>query len=201
MPHARDGTEPMIAHGPVYPPRRRSATTCPCSCRWFGDARTTRTLSSRRADVARVRGGLVRAGRREPGPRRLPLRDLPRRGRPADRHDRAVRPGPPQRQRGPRDLDRRPGRHGPGLRLATRCARSSASAFGQLRLERIWLDVYAFNPRARRVYERLGFVHEGDVAPRALPRSGSTSTSTGWRSSPTSGGRERAEPRRPGRAG
>ena len=34
-------------------------------------------------------------------------------------------------------------------------------AFDMLRLERIWLDVYAFNPRARVVYERLGFVHEG----------------------------------------
>jgi RimJ/RimL family protein N-acetyltransferase len=35
--------------------------------------------------------------------------------------------------------------------------------FGQLRLERIWLDVYDFNERARRVYERLGFVHEGTL--------------------------------------
>ncbi len=32
--------------------------------------------------------------------------------------------------------------------------------FGELRLERIWLDVYADNGRARHVYERLGFVHE-----------------------------------------
>lgn len=32
--------------------------------------------------------------------------------------------------------------------------------FGELRLERIWLDVYADNARARRVYERLGFIHE-----------------------------------------
>ncbi len=33
--------------------------------------------------------------------------------------------------------------------------------FGELRLERIWLDVYAYNERARRVYERVGFVREG----------------------------------------
>ena len=33
--------------------------------------------------------------------------------------------------------------------------------FGYLRLERIWLDVYDFNPDARRLYERVGFVHEG----------------------------------------
>ena len=32
--------------------------------------------------------------------------------------------------------------------------------FGELRLVRLWLDVYDFNERARHVYERLGFVHE-----------------------------------------
>jgi RimJ/RimL family protein N-acetyltransferase len=34
-------------------------------------------------------------------------------------------------------------------------------AFETLGLHRIELEVYAFNPRARRVYERAGFVHEG----------------------------------------
>jgi diamine N-acetyltransferase len=33
-------------------------------------------------------------------------------------------------------------------------------AFEQLRLERVWLDVYAANADARRLYERLGFVLE-----------------------------------------
>ncbi len=33
--------------------------------------------------------------------------------------------------------------------------------FGQLRLERMWLDVYDFNARARRSYEKCGFVLEG----------------------------------------
>jgi len=32
--------------------------------------------------------------------------------------------------------------------------------FGELRLVRMWLDVYDFNEHARHVYERLGFVHE-----------------------------------------
>lgn len=32
--------------------------------------------------------------------------------------------------------------------------------FTELRLERIWLDVYEDNARGRHVYERLGFVHE-----------------------------------------
>jgi RimJ/RimL family protein N-acetyltransferase len=43
--------------------------------------------------------------------------------------------------------------------------------FGELRLERVWLDVYDFNDRARHVYERLGFVHEATFR-RALFRSG-----------------------------
>jgi diamine N-acetyltransferase len=33
--------------------------------------------------------------------------------------------------------------------------------FGELRLERIWLDVYEHNPRGRRAYEKAGFVVEG----------------------------------------
>lgn len=36
-------------------------------------------------------------------------------------------------------------------------------AFGELRLERVELDVYAFNARARRSYEKAGFVHEGTL--------------------------------------
>ena len=43
--------------------------------------------------------------------------------------------------------------------------------FGELRLERIWLDVYADNARAIHVYERIGFVHEGTFR-RALFRHG-----------------------------
>ena len=34
-------------------------------------------------------------------------------------------------------------------------------AFDTLRIHRIALEVYAFNPRARHVYERAGFVYEG----------------------------------------
>ena len=33
--------------------------------------------------------------------------------------------------------------------------------FGQLRLERMWLEVYDFNDRGRRSYEKCGFVLEG----------------------------------------
>ena len=35
--------------------------------------------------------------------------------------------------------------------------------FGELRLERIGLQVYAGNERARRTYEKVGFVHEGTL--------------------------------------
>ncbi len=42
--------------------------------------------------------------------------------------------------------------------------------FGMVRLERIWLDVYDMNPGARRVYERVGFVHEGIAPAGGLPR-------------------------------
>jgi RimJ/RimL family protein N-acetyltransferase len=36
-----------------------------------------------------------------------------------------------------------------------------AYAFERLGLHRVGLEVFAFNPRARHVYEKVGFVHEG----------------------------------------
>ncbi|GAB2709735.1 GNAT family N-acetyltransferase [Kitasatospora kifunensis] len=38
-----------------------------------------------------------------------------------------------------------------------------AHGFEQLGLHRIALEVYAFNPRARRVYEKVGFIAEGTL--------------------------------------
>jgi [ribosomal protein S5]-alanine N-acetyltransferase len=35
--------------------------------------------------------------------------------------------------------------------------------FGSLRLERIWLEVWIENDRARRSYDKAGFVHEGTL--------------------------------------
>lgn len=43
--------------------------------------------------------------------------------------------------------------------------------FGELRLERIWLEVYDFNARARRSYEKSGFTLEGTLR-RAIYRRG-----------------------------
>lgn len=46
--------------------------------------------------------------------------------------------------------------------LGTEATRLSVGhAFGELGLHRVELEVYAFNPRARRVYEKVGFVLEG----------------------------------------
>lgn len=44
-------------------------------------------------------------------------------------------------------------------------------SFDELRLVRVWLDVYDMNKGAQRVYERVGFVHEG-VLRRAAYREG-----------------------------
>jgi RimJ/RimL family protein N-acetyltransferase len=44
-------------------------------------------------------------------------------------------------------------------------------AFGELRLERVYLYVMSFNPRARHVYEKVGFQLEGTLR-RALLRHG-----------------------------
>ncbi len=46
-----------------------------------------------------------------------------------------------------------------------------AFGFGELRLERIWLEVYDYNTRARRSYEKCGFVLEGTLR-RAIYRRG-----------------------------
>ncbi|MFI0417238.1 GNAT family N-acetyltransferase [Spongiactinospora sp. 9N601] len=49
-----------------------------------------------------------------------------------------------------------------GRGLGTEAARLIVGyGFERLGLHRIWLEVYAFNPRARRSYEKVGFVAEG----------------------------------------
>jgi RimJ/RimL family protein N-acetyltransferase len=35
--------------------------------------------------------------------------------------------------------------------------------FAEMRMERVWLNVWTENPRAQRAYEKAGFVHEGTV--------------------------------------
>ncbi|MGB3184449.1 MAG: GNAT family protein [Ornithinimicrobium sp.] len=54
------------------------------------------------------------------------------------------------------------GRVGRGRGLGTEATRLIIQyALGPMGLHRIGLEVYDFNPRARHVYEKVGFVHEG----------------------------------------
>ncbi|MER6094449.1 GNAT family protein [Streptomyces sp. NPDC001728] len=51
---------------------------------------------------------------------------------------------------------------GVGRGLGTEATRLIVGhAFEALGLHRVWLEVYAFNPRARRAYEKAGFTAEG----------------------------------------
>ncbi|XVX19914.1 GNAT family N-acetyltransferase [Actinomycetota bacterium] len=56
------------------------------------------------------------------------------------------------------------GPEGRGRGLGTEAVRLVVGyGFETLGLHRISLEVYAFNPRARRVYDKAGFVHEGTL--------------------------------------
>ena len=161
MPARRDGTEPMIVHGQVFL-RPAERDDLPLFVRWFDDARTSRTLSA----VA---------------PMSLAMeedwfeRTVANQGR--DGYHFVIcrlEDDRPIGTIGLFELDLRNGNAGLGISIGdpedtgrgygTDAMRALVGwAFDMLRLERIWLDVYAFNPRARVVYERLGFVHEGTL--------------------------------------
>ncbi|HEX5997109.1 MAG TPA: GNAT family protein [Jiangellales bacterium] len=54
------------------------------------------------------------------------------------------------------------GPQGRGRGLGTEATRLLVGyAFDELRMHRVGLEVFDFNPRARHVYEKVGFVHEG----------------------------------------
>jgi RimJ/RimL family protein N-acetyltransferase len=161
VPARRDGTEPMIVSGQVFL-RPAERDDLPLFVRWFDDARTSRTLSAvapmslameedwfERTVVSQGRDGYHFVICRLEDDR--PLGTI-----------------------GLFELDLRNGSAGLGISIGdpadtgrghgTDAMRALLGwAFDMLRLERIWLDVYAFNPRARLVYERLGFVHEGTL--------------------------------------
>ena len=76
-------------------------------------------------------------------------------------HDRPLPDRPPQRQRGHRASgigEKQLWGQGYGTDAMNALL---DFGFGQLRLERLWLEVYDFNTRARRSYEKSGFVLEG----------------------------------------
>ena len=91
-----------------------------------------------------------------------------------------------------------PGAHGRGLGTeATRLI--VGHGFEQLGLHRISLEVYAFNPRARRVYEKAGFVAEG-VLRNALHWEGERVDATVMSILAPEWFRHRGRPERAGRA-
>jgi len=164
-----DGTEPQIQSGDVYL-RAPERDDIPLFVAWMNDWRTSRTLALR-------------------APISLPMEEgwfdgmIANQGKDgylfvsclfAD--DRAVG------NAGLFDLDLVNGTAGLGIMVGraedrgrgfgTDALRALVGfGFDQLRLERIWLDVYATNAGARRIYERVGFVHEGTLR-RAVFREG-----------------------------
>ena len=168
-PEPRDGYEPMLAHGSVYL-RPAEREDLPLFVRWLGDARTTRTLAIRSPlSLALEEGWFERL--------------LEHHGR-DHWHFVICRPST-ARPVGAMDLheiDLVNGSAGLGIMIGDPADTNQgygsdalraliAFGFGELRLERIWLDVYDFNARARHVYERVGFVEEG-VLRHALYRDG-----------------------------
>jgi len=159
MPARHDGTEPLIAHGQVYL-RPAERDDIPLFVRWLNDARTSRTLSMvAPMSIAMEEGWYERivANQGQEGYHFVIclLSD--------DR---------PLGTIGLFELDLRNG--GAGLGISVGDPADTGKGYGSdalraivgwgfdmLRLERIWLDVYAFNPGARTLYERIGFTYEG----------------------------------------
>jgi diamine N-acetyltransferase len=164
-----NGTEPMIQHGSVYL-RAGERADILLFVAWFNDWRTTRTLAIRApmslASEERWFEGMVAdQGRTGYFFVACRLED-----------DRAIG------TIGLFDLDLANGGAGLGISIGAEADRGRGHGtdmlrailgfgFGQLRLERIWLEVYEMNPGARRVYERVGFVAEGTLR-RAVYREG-----------------------------
>src|SRR5512146_545669 len=161
MSARQDGTEPMIAHGAVYL-RAAERHDIPRFVAWFSDHRTSRTLALR-------------------APLSIPMEEAWFERMLADQgkggyHFVAclLEDDRPIGTIGLFDLDLVNGSAGLGLAIGDPGDRGRghgtdmleallAFGFGNLRLARIWLDVYDFNPGARHVYERVGFVHEGTL--------------------------------------
>ncbi|HEX5824315.1 MAG TPA: GNAT family protein [Candidatus Limnocylindrales bacterium] len=169
-PHRSDGSEPILAHGLIYF-RPAERDDLPLFVRWLSDARTTRTLA-------------VVSPLSQPLEERWFEQMLEHHGR--DRWHFVICRLADDRPVGVIDLheiDTTNGSAGLGILIGTPDDTGQgygsdalrailAFGFGELRLERIWLEVYAINEGARRVYERVGFVHEGTLR-RALFRGGS----------------------------
>jgi RimJ/RimL family protein N-acetyltransferase len=169
MPSRRDGTEPMIAHGAVYL-RAAERDDIPLFVKWFNDYGTSRTLSNR-------------------SPMSVPMEEQWFEHAVANQGKNGYHfvgclldDDRPIGTIGLFDLDLNNGNAGLGISIGAAADRGRGLgtdmlkallgfAFGSLRLERVWLDVYDFNPGARRVYQRVGFIDEG-VLRHAIFREG-----------------------------
>jgi RimJ/RimL family protein N-acetyltransferase len=161
MIERNEGSVPILAHGAVYL-RPAERADLPTFVRWFGDDRTSTTLSAR-APMSLA------------GEERWFEHMLEQQGsdswffviclRSDDRPVGTV---------GLFALDTTNGSAGLGVSVGDPADTGKghgsdaihallAFGFGRLRLERIWLDVYDHNVGARRLYERLGFVHEATM--------------------------------------
>lgn len=169
MGRRRDGSLPMITEGRVYF-RGAERDDIPGFLEWVNDWDTTRTLS-------------LRAPMSLPMEERWFERMLEAQGR--DQYffvacllenDRVIG------NTALLELDLFNGNAGLGITVGKAADRGKGHGgemlrailrfgFGQLRLERIWLDVYADNDGARRLYERIGFTYEGTLR-RAAFREG-----------------------------
>ena len=168
-PDPRDAWEPMLVHGSVHL-RPAEREDLPLFVRWLGDARTTRTLAIRSPlSLALEEGWFERLLERQGGNHWHFVICRAVDGRPVGAMDL-------------HEIDYVNGSAGLGIMIGDPADTNQgygsdalraliAFGFGELRLERIWLDVYDFNARARHVYERVGFVAEG-VLRHALYRDG-----------------------------
>ena len=169
MASRRDGTQPIIAHGSVYL-RPAERDDLPMFVGWFNDYAMSRTLGIRSPmSLAMEEQWFERAVADQEKTRYHFVACLL-----AD--DRAIG------TIGLFELDLNNGSAGLGLSIGAAADRGRGHgtdmlrallgfAFGHLRLERVWLDVYDFNPDARRVYQRVGFLDEG-VSRHAIFREG-----------------------------
>ena len=154
-----DGTQPQIQHGAVYL-RAPERSDIPLWLTWFNDWRTVRTLARKAPMAGWAEDGWFNSmpewwgksdyvfaaclfdGDRNVGNCGLHEIDLPN-GNAAL----GIAIGSPDDQ---------------NKGFGTDVVRALLEfGFGQLRLERIWLDVYDGNPGAQRVYEKAGFTVEG----------------------------------------
>jgi diamine N-acetyltransferase len=159
MPARPDGTEPIIAHGSVYL-RAAERDDIPRFVAWLNDHRTSRTLNLWAPLSIPMEEAWFERIVAEQGKGRYVFTAC------------LLADDRPIGNVGLFDVDLIHGSAGLGIMIGEPRDRGRGHGtdmlealvgfgFANLRLERIWLEVYDFNPGARRVYERVGFQHEG----------------------------------------